>query len=246
MQSTFGNSSIRRQEYLKKWIKQLNCISNLQLRHQTIFLYWKKRIKHPWNFPQHKKHHQFWLQVQVRQQFCICWCFWIQGWGKLQKSYWMDLFPIIFVESQRNYLAFMSALQKIKLIQSLLQPGTHLFLMQKRLLLNAVVHYQALWMSLHEIPSKWSGQYNYHNLVTNYKRLKKKSRLNQVYREKIPTIPTKISWILKFSIKNLPENKMFQKSFCMIQWFQRNYLNGTLNLAFLLVFFTSFTWCLIQ
>lgn len=39
---------------------------------------------------------------------------------------------------------------------------------------------------------------------------------------------------------------MLQHSLCMIQWYQRNYLNGIQNIALLLVFFMTFTWCLTQ
>ncbi len=127
-------------------------------------------------------------------------------------------------------------------------------------------------MSIQEIHSKWAVQYKYHNFVTNYKRLQKKikTKLSQpaidgkshnfmtYYKRLQKKIKTKLSqssidciikttllWILQYPTKSLQSNKMSQKSLCMAQLSQRNHLDWTKNIA-LLLFFMSFTWCLIQ
>ncbi len=69
----------------------------------------------------------------------------------------VDQFPVIFLESQKYYLVFMSASQRTRPIKSLLQQGTFCL---KRRSLTGLIPMQKTGinkMSLCEVHIKWAG-----------------------------------------------------------------------------------------
>ncbi len=90
----------------------------------------------------------------------------------------MDWFPVILLESQRHYLLFMSAFQRIRINQvncnqehsSEKKSLTCLLLMKKQITAEFLSSLSSI--RVYEIHSKWIGQYNC-NFVTNYKKFEK-------------------------------------------------------------------------
>ncbi len=137
----------------------------------------------------------------------------------------MDQLLRIFLESQIHYLVFISDFHRIRLIQSLLQPGslflkrrslTGLLLMQKRLLLNSIVHclVSIKWVSR---ILTWNGHDNATTvtlwLITRY--CKSTSRQSKVYQAQIQKIPTTLCWSLNSKFCQ----KVLQKTSCLKSFF---------------------------
>ncbi len=168
----------------------------------------------------------------------------------------MYQFLMIYLESQRYYFVFISAFQRRRPIKNLLQPGTlclktrsltGLLLMKKQISVDHCNSSSSTHkMSLHEIHSKWARQYNYPNFVNICKRLQKKVKIELSLQCIDSDNPDNTLRNPQIYTTMPSRKKMLQNSFCMIQSFQRNNLNGTQNVALLLVFFVSFTWYFIQ